>query len=73
MFMDLHAARVWLDGTPQPLTYTEIAAYNVLTGAKISADDVMLINGMDRAFLKSFTEETRINRERQKAERKRKG
>lgn len=66
MFFELHAVRLWADGGPSPLSYSEIQAYQAATNTRLSADDVKLIRRMDNAAIRTITKEYSDNRDREK-------
>ncbi len=51
MFLQLHSARSMSIDGPQPISYSEIAAWNALTGQQVTPDEVAAIRAIDRAFL----------------------
>lgn len=65
-FWELSAARTYGFGTPNPLTFSEIAAWVALTGNVATASDVAMLRAMDAALLSAAAREQADAAERAK-------
>lgn len=54
-FADLSQARTWHMAGPNPIPYTEIAAYSALMGWPLSPADVVDIVALDRAYMAAWS------------------
>lgn len=54
IFTDLHSSRLWTETVPQPITYTELAAYCQCMEWPLRPQDVAIIRAMDRAYVEAF-------------------
>lgn len=62
-FIDLSNARTYHSGGPNPITYTEIAAYAALMREPLRPQDVQLIRAMDDAWTRAIVSRKREVRE----------
>ena len=58
-FCDLHAARSGNGGGPNPISYSEIMAWSLLTGRAPAPRDVRAIMDIDAAFFSELAEQDR--------------
>jgi hypothetical protein len=58
-FLELNNARTSNGFGANPLTYAEIYAWNNLTGANVSADDVRIIKQLDNVYLHYQAQQTK--------------
>jgi hypothetical protein len=53
-FADLNATRTWHAAGPNPISYSEVAAYSALTRQSLRPTDIEVIRAMDRAYIAHF-------------------
>ena len=53
-FFDLHGARLYSDGIPQSITFTELNAWRQVLDEPALPHHIKLLRKMDGSFMKSF-------------------
>lgn len=58
-FFELNAARSMGFNGPNPISYSEIAAWSSMTGAKPSADEIAILRQIDVAYIAAVADEAK--------------